>query len=224
MSRSNNEPCANCEVLKLQLELKDSVIKAKDEKISFLSDSLIQTQKELIAAKEEALKGYRELQQMNSSLDANATSSKNNSQKLKISNNNNHNSLNDLLRTPSPFESQIETGLVLNNIAVEPWNSSDTDMVNGSNENLFRENRAYIGHVTEDITRAKLRRSLEDKFGRIIDLDMIISKHCAFVTFATKESYERAIDEGLLFIDGNNLGIEEPRKRTTSDGSRRRRR
>ncbi|CAG8464510.1 9195_t:CDS:10 [Ambispora leptoticha] len=192
MSRSNIEPCQNCEVLKLQLELKESVIKTKDEKISLLSDSLIQTQRELIAAKEEALREYRKLQQLNSNLGA-----ANTSQKSKINGNpNGHkntniNNFNDLLSSSSAFDRQNNL-LEKEQYSVEPSNSSDADWVSGSNEILFRENRAYIGHVTEDITRAKLRRSLEDKFG---------------------QSYERAIEEGSLFIDGNDLGIEEPRKR-----------
>ncbi|KAG9292690.1 hypothetical protein G9A89_008277 [Geosiphon pyriformis] len=157
MSRS--ETCPSCQVLKLQLELKDSIIKAKDDKITHLSDSLIQVQKELIAAKEEALRGYR-----------------------------------DLVHDDGDWEGEAE------------W-------ISGSDNSSIRENRAYIGHVTDDISKAKLKRSLEEQFGRVLEIDMITTKHCAFATFASKDSYEKAVEQGLLFIDGKEMGIEEPKRR-----------
>ncbi|CAI2167823.1 11173_t:CDS:10 [Funneliformis geosporum] len=40
--------CSGCDLLKLQIELKDTIIKSKDEKIALLQEALIKSQRELI--------------------------------------------------------------------------------------------------------------------------------------------------------------------------------
>ncbi|CAG8479568.1 15578_t:CDS:2, partial [Dentiscutata heterogama] len=55
--------------------------------------------------------------------------------------------------------------------------------------------RAYVGGLTKDIDELKLRQCVEETFGKVLWIEMIQERKCAFIEFADKTSYESAIEQ-----------------------------
>ncbi|RGB32646.1 hypothetical protein C1646_211364 [Rhizophagus diaphanus] len=134
-----HQKCSNCDVLKLQIELKDAVIRSKEDKIA-------QLQEALISYKDALIKSQKDLITV----------------------------LKDYPKHPTKY-------------------------------------RVFIGSVKPDITKTKLRRILEEQFGRVIHMDLVISKSCAFVTFESFETYDAAIKKGNVYIDGSAYSVQAAR-------------
>jgi hypothetical protein len=220
--------CASCGVLKLQLELKDGVIKVKDEKITQLQDALVQAQKDLLAAKEEALSGYRQLLRVNDERNAINISEGESSQSdvtptQSVANDGvyNHGHSHSISR-----RRRHVAGSFCNSNGDNGWsksNGKNGDVADGeidlmANADMAgKEKRAYIGHVVQSISRSRLKKELEDRFGRVYELDIIGTKHCAFVTFASCESFRAAVETGVVTVDSRELSIEVPKYARPSD-------
>ncbi|CAG8553027.1 8360_t:CDS:2 [Paraglomus occultum] len=179
--------CSTCDVLRVQLRLKEDQLKAKedqlkakDDKICQLQEAVIQIQKDLIAAKEETLliKGLHELTLNSQSRPVSSSTSRSFMTGSFI----------DSGRTPtSDTSSEIE------------WVTS---------EDVIREHRAYVGNVGADISKSKLKRILEHQIGSVRSIDVVVDKHCAFAEFATREIYNMAVSIGFVVVDGRKLKIE----------------
>ncbi|CAG8467841.1 3455_t:CDS:2 [Acaulospora colombiana] len=134
---------------------------------------------------------------------------------LKVKNGNS----GDQMGSPS---SQIPASIIPISIDDTTTSRSLIDIENSESESewyqpsLRREFRVYIGHVT-DITKQRLKRELEENFGQVVEVEKIINKNCAFATFATRESYNMAINRGIIYVDGHDCCIEQPRPRNNED-------
>lgn len=83
----------------------------------------------------------------------------------------------------------------------------------------------YIGGLTPDITEDDLR----DKFysyGEIQSIKVIDNRHCAFITYTTRESAENAAEEmsNRLIIKGTRLKLmwgrpQQPKPQETAEES-----
>ncbi|CAG8797544.1 4869_t:CDS:2, partial [Racocetra persica] len=55
--------------------------------------------------------------------------------------------------------------------------------------------RTYVSGLTKDIDELKLRQCVEETFGKVLWIEMIQERKCAFIEFADKTSYESAIEQ-----------------------------
>ncbi|CAG8549343.1 1204_t:CDS:2 [Funneliformis caledonium] len=172
--------CSSCDVLKLQIELKDTVIKSKDEKIALLQEALIKSQRELIATLREdprqSIMSGRSLYGQN----------------------------ND-----SRGNGKLEFVYIENDCDSTEW-------VHSNQENPLEEYRIYIGSVKSDTSKVNLKKTLEEQFGRVLHLDLVTNKSCAFVTFESYEKYNAAIKQGKIYVDGCTYPIQAARSRRSS--------
>ncbi|KAF0395514.1 ntf2 and rrm domain protein [Gigaspora margarita] len=67
--------------------------------------------------------------------------------------------------------------------------------------------RAYVGGLTKDIDELKLRQCVEETFGKVLWIEMIQERKCAFIEFADKTSYESAIEQREFSLNGIKLMI-----------------
>ncbi|RIA89025.1 ClpP/crotonase-like domain-containing protein [Glomus cerebriforme] len=140
--------------LNLQIELKDAVIRSKEDKIA-------QLQEALIVYKDTLIKSQKDL-------------------------------IAELTKQPTTNE--------------RPFNG-----YNNNGYSCNSEYRVFVGSVKPDMSKTKLRRMLEEQFGRVIHMDLVISKSCAFVTFESFETYDAAIKQGNVYIDGCAYSVQAAR-------------
>ncbi|CZT16807.1 uncharacterized protein RCC_02641 [Ramularia collo-cygni] len=76
------------------------------------------------------------------------------------------------------------------------------------------QHRGYIKNVADNVDAGELRSILE-KFGEVLYLDIARQKNCAFVDFKTAEGYQKAT-AGPFELGGENLFVEERRMRPGS--------
>ncbi|CAG8564500.1 6270_t:CDS:2, partial [Scutellospora calospora] len=67
--------------------------------------------------------------------------------------------------------------------------------------------RTYVGGITKDIDELKLRQCVEETFGKVLWVEMIYERKCAFIEFAGKTSYESAIEQREFSLNGIKLMI-----------------
>ncbi|CAG8492865.1 13657_t:CDS:2 [Acaulospora morrowiae] len=189
--------CRNCEALKRQIEIKDEVIRSKDERIIRLQESLIQIQQDLIKVLK-VVNGNDDSQKefSISEVPINATSI------IPIN-------TNETVTSQSLFDVDESDN--------EPeWHLSNLNLSNLKKE---REFRVYVGHIN-DASKKRIKKVLEENFGRVLEVEMIINRNCAFATFATRESYNSAVNQGFINVDGNDCCIEQPRPRNNEEQPR----
>ncbi|EXX68298.1 hypothetical protein RirG_106450 [Rhizophagus irregularis DAOM 197198w] len=164
-----HQKCSNCDVLKLQIELKDAVIRSKEDKIAQLQEALISYKDALIKSQK------------------------------------------DLITVLKDYPKHPTT----NGRPFNEYNNNNGYSCGSGNAKLdfidIEEYRVFIGSVKPDITKTKLRRILEEQFGRVIHMDLVISKSCAFVTFESFETYDAAIKKGNVYIDGSAYSVQAAR-------------
>ncbi|PKY42672.1 hypothetical protein RhiirA4_397808 [Rhizophagus irregularis] len=181
-----HQKCSNCDVLKLQIELKDAVIRSKEDKIAQLQEALISYKDALIKSQKDLITVLKDYPKHPTT----------NGRPFNEYNNNNGYSCGS-------------GNAKLDFIDIE----GDCDWIHASQANPYegKEYRVFIGSVKPDITKTKLRRILEEQFGRVIHMDLVISKSCAFVTFESFETYDAAIKKGNVYIDGSAYSVQAAR-------------
>lgn len=76
-------------------------------------------------------------------------------------------------------------------------------------------NRVHIGAVSPEITKIRLKECLEAAIGRVLEIDILRAKKCAFVEFADHGTYIEALNQGCVHLDQQVLHINTVRLRTS---------
>ncbi|KAG9298252.1 hypothetical protein G9A89_002740 [Geosiphon pyriformis] len=111
------------------------------------------------------------------------------------------------------FEKKFQTYAQQKHYHHNPQN--ERNAVVSSETNPKSTNRVYIGGIPPEIQKPRLKKCLEVTFnGRVVEIDMLPIKKCAFAEFAHHETYMNALNQGYIQLDGDTMHINRVKKHT----------